>query len=160
MILYYILIFSIIGPDRPLITLLKPNNKKIWKFYPACAAIKAMQTGLQGHMVFSASSTLVWRDKTSMVHNNKHSHRHTHTHTGFKSSEQVCSETVNSWHNQNGKPGWEPSICLGEMIITTVSGSWGRLRQTRGEEGTATLWRLFFKVWQLQPTSGKVHIWV
>lgn len=34
-----------------------------------------------------------------------------------------------------------------------VCGSWGRLEQIRGQDATATLWRQFFKVWQLRPTS-------
>lgn len=60
-------------------------------------------------------------------------------------------------HNQNGKPGWEPSIQLSGRNDnnTTVFGSRGRLRQTQGEEGTTTLWELFFKVWQLQPSSDE-----
>lgn len=58
-------------------------------------------------------------------------------------------------HNENGKPGWEPSIQLSGRNDNneTVFGSWGRLRQSKGEEGRFTLWRLFFKVWQLQSTS-------
>lgn len=32
------------------------------------------------------------------------------------------------------------------MKTTTVSGSWGSLRPTQGEEGTTTLWRQSFKV--------------
>lgn len=58
-------------------------------------------------------------------------------------------------HNQNGKPGWEPSIQLSGRNDNneTVFGSWGRLRQSKGEEGRFTLWRLFFKVWQLKSTS-------
>lgn len=58
-------------------------------------------------------------------------------------------------HNENGKPGWEPSIQLSGRNDNneTVFGSWGRLRQSKGEEGRFTLWRLFFNVWQLQSTS-------
>lgn len=52
--------------------------------------------------------------------------------------------------SQNEKPGGEPSICLAELI---KHGNMWVTRKTRTEEATATLWRRFFKVWQLHPTS-------
>lgn len=96
-------------------------------------------------------STLAWRDKARMVH--KHKHSHTDTQSLNLQNNRLAVKQCR--HNQNGKPGWEPSIQLSGRNDnnTTVFGSRGRLRQTRGEEGTPTLWRLFFKVWQLLPTS-------
>ena len=128
----------------------------------ACAAIKSIQTGLRLYgtlclfLHWPGEIKYIWYIKT-----NTRTDRHTHTHTSLNLQKNRLA-VKQCRHNQNGKPGWEPSIQLsGRNDNNTIAfGSRGRLRQTEGEEGTPTLWRLFFKVWQLQPASDWEDIWV